>query len=248
MIQEHQQRDELVIAKVHELRKTMPNIGTRKLLYELHATGDKRLKIGRDYLFSLLWRRGMLVKRKRRFAVTSLSKHGFKIYPNMLSETIITRSNQVWVSDITYLRICKGFVYLFLITDYYSRKIVGYYVADSLETNGACLAFNRARSKVKSLEGLIHHSDHGIQYCGSKYTELLANYKIQISMTGDNHCYDNAVAERVNGILKQEFGLGLMLGNLKLAREAVADAINIYNTRRPHLSLNYCTPEAVYAA
>lgn len=238
----------MVIAKVREIRQTMPNIGTRKLLYELHASGDKRLKIGRDYLFDLLWKRGMLVKRKRRFTVTSLSKHAFKIYPNLLPETTITRPNQVWVSDITYLRICKGFVYLFLITDYYSRKIVGYHVSDSLATDGACLAFDRARNKVKTFEGLTHHSDHGIQYCSSKYTQMLTQYNIQISMTGDNHCYDNAVAERVNGILKHEFGLSMLMGNLKLAREAVVDAINIYNTRRPHLSLNYSTPEAVYVA
>lgn len=248
MVREHQERDELVIAKVMEFRQIMPNMGTRKLLFELHALGDKRLKIGRDYLFYLLWKRGMLVKRKRRFIVTSLSKHAFKIYPNMLPETTITRPNQVWVSDITYLRIYKDFVFLFLITDYYSRKIVGYYVSDNLTSEGACLAFERAISKVKSIEGLIHHSDHGIQYCCSKYTQMLKEHKIQISMTGDNHCYDNAVAERVNGILKQEFSLGMTMGNLKHAREAVADAISIYNNKRPHLSLNYRTPEAIYAA
>jgi putative transposase len=248
MVREHQERDELVIAKVMELRQIMPNMGTRKLLYELHALGDERLKIGRDYLFYLLWKRGMLIKRKRRFIVTSLSKHAFKIYPNLLPATIITRPNQVWVSDITYLRICKGFVFLFLITDYYSRKIVGYYVSDSLATDGACLAFRQAFSRIKSTEGLIHHSDHGIQYCSSKYTQILMQHQIQISMTGDNHCYDNAVAERVNGILKLELGLGMIMGNLKHAREAVVDAVSIYNYRRPHLSLNYRTPGAVYAA
>lgn len=248
MMKEHLERDNLVIAKVLEIRQIMPSIGTRKLLYELQTTGDKRFKIGRDYLFYLLWKRGMLVKRKRRFAVTSLSRHAFKIYPNLLPETTITHSNQVWVSDITYLRTCNGFVFLFLITDYYSRKIVGYHVSDSLATDGACLAFERARRKIKSLDGLTHHSDHGVQYCSSKYTQMLLQHKINISMTGDNHCYDNAVAERVNGILKQEFGLGMQMGNLKLAKEAAADAINIYNTKRPHLSLNYNTPEAVYAA
>lgn len=247
-MEEHQERDNLVIAKVLEIREVMPNLGTRKLLNMLQALGDKRLKIGRDYLFFLLWKRGLLVKRKRRFIVTSLSKHTLKIYPNLLPETNITRINQVWVSDITYLRTFNGFAYLFLITDYYSRKIVGYYVSDSLATDGACLAFEQARSKVKSIEGLIHHSDHGIQYCSSKYTEILARHKVQISMTGDNHCYDNAIAERVNGILKNEFALGMMIGNLKLAREATADAINIYNTKRPHLALKYQTPETVYVA
>jgi len=247
-MKEHQERDELVIAKVREIRQTMPNIGTRKLLYELHTLGDKRFKIGRDYLFNLLWRRSMLVKRKRRFIVTSLSRHTLKIYPNLLPDITIARPNQVWVSDITYLRIRKGFVFLSLITDYYSRKVMGYHVSENLSSEGVCLAFERAKSKLKSMEGLIHHSDHGIQYCSSRYTQMLKQHKIQISMTGDNHCYDNAVAERVNGILKQEFGLGMMMGNLKLAREAVTDAVNIYNHRRPHLSLNYRTPEDVYAA
>lgn len=158
----------------------------------------------------------------------------------------MSRPNQVWVSDITYIRTVKGFCYLALITDMFSRKIIGYDLSDSLELNGCVRALNKALYQAKDITGLIHHSDRGIQYCSNVYTQILKRNNIGISMTAKNHCYENAMAERVNGILKDEFYLDQIFTDVTHAKRATKNAINLYNEIRLHLSLDYKTPNMVY--
>ena len=161
---------------------------------------------------------------------------------------MLTAANQAWVSDITYLRVNKDFVYLFLITDAYSRKITGWSLSDSLAIKGATEALKMAIKQCPQTNGVIHHSDRGIQYCCKEYVQLLKNNNMIISMTEENHCYENSVAERVNGILKGEFLLDEKFQNKEIALKAVKEAINTYNTKRPHWSLSLFTPEQVHKA
>jgi len=194
---------EQVIRMVKTERKVQPRVGTRKL----HSTlsddfSEANLKIGRDRLFDILRAKNMLVKRKRAYAKTTNSYHHFHKYNNLIKELEITAPNQVWVADITYIRTVKGFCYLALITDLYSRKIVGHDLSDSLELGGCQRALKKALWHARPAAGLIHHSDRGVQYCSHLYVNELKRKGIKISMTEENHCYENAVAERVNGILK----------------------------------------------
>ena len=172
--------------------------------------------------------------------------HRFYKYKNTIKDVKVSKVNQVWVSDITYIRTQKGFCYLALITDVFSRKIVGYDISNSLELSGCVRALKKALYKTKNTEGIIHHSDRGIQYCSNQYTQILKRKGIQISMTEENHWYENAIAERVNGILKDEFYLDQTFDNLKYAKKATKSAINLYNQIRLHVSLNYKTPHMVY--
>lgn len=188
----------------------------------------------------------MLTLRKKYSSRTTNSLHRFRKYKNIIKDVKVTKPNQVWVSDITYIRTIKGFCYLALITDMYSRKIVGYDISDSLELKGCERALNKALYQAQDTTGLIHHSDRGIQYCSNVYTQILKRNNITISMTEDNHCYENAVAERVNGILKDEFYLDQTFDNLAQAKNATKNAINLYNQIRLHLSLDYKTPNMVY--
>jgi len=204
------------------------------------------LKVGRDTLFNLLRKHQMLTLRKKYSTRTTNSLHRFYKYKNIIKDLEVSRPNQVWVSDITYIRTIKGFCYLALITDMYSRKIIGYDLSDSLELNGCVRALNKALYQAKSVKGLIHHSDRGIQYCSNVYTLILKRNKIDISMTEENHCYENALAERVNGILKDEFYLDQTFTNTAHAKRATKNAINLYNQIRLHLSLNFKTPNMVY--
>ncbi len=204
------------------------------------------LKVGRDTLFNVLRKHKMLTLRKKYRMRTTNSHHRFYKYGNIIKDIEINRPNQVWASDITYIRTVKGFCYLALITDMYSRKIVGYDLSDSLELNGCVRALNKAIYQAKDINGLIHHSDRGIQYCSNVYTQILKRKKIDISMTEENHCYENAMAERVNGILKDEFYLDQTFANVAHAKRAAKNAINLYNEIRLHLSLDYKTPNMVY--
>ncbi|MFC0879021.1 IS3 family transposase, partial [Saccharicrinis sp. FJH2] len=158
----------------------------------------------------------------------------------------VTAPNQVWVSDITYIRTINGFCYLALITDMFSRKIVGYDISDSLELAGCLRALKRAIKQARPKAGLVHHSDRGIQYCSNQYVEQLNKQQIKISMTEENHCYENAIAERVNGILKDEFYLDQTFFSKKIASKATHNAIYIYNNKRLHISLGYKTPNMVF--
>ncbi|BAO76552.1 mobile element protein [Winogradskyella sp. PG-2] len=188
----------------------------------------------------------MLTLRKKTSAKTTNSYHRFYKYKNIIKDIEITKPNQVWASDITYIRTVKGFCYLALITDMYSRKIVGYDLSDSLELKGCVRALNKAIYQAKDIKQLIHHSDRGIQYCSNVYTQILKRKKIDISMTEKNHCYENAMAERVNGILKDEFYLDQTFTDVAHAKRATKNAINLYNEIRLHLSLDYKIPNMVY--
>ncbi len=188
----------------------------------------------------------MLITRKKPSFKTTNSLHRFYKYKNSIKDLKIDRPNQVWVSDITYIRTVRGFCYLALITDLYSRKIVGYDISNSLELNGCVRALNKAIYQAKNSNGLIHHSDRGIQYCSNKYTQILKRNNIKISMTEENHCYENAIAERVNGILKDEFYLDQTFDSVQHAKRATKSAINLYNQIRLHVSLDYKTPNMVY--
>ncbi|MFZ2323014.1 MAG: IS3 family transposase [Ignavibacteriaceae bacterium] len=238
-----------LIEKVLELRAQMPMLGYRKLYHLLRKEIDSLLKpFGRDKFFELLKNNGLLIKPKRYRPRTTESRHRFKKYDNLIKDLEINRINQVHVSDITYLRTVDRFCYLFLITDLYSRRIMGEQLSESLAIEGSLSALRMAAGKVKNLNGSIHHSDRGIQYCSNIYTEKLKSLGIKISMSEQANPYENAVAERVNGILKQEFMLDKTFPDIMTARKAVKEAIRIYNEKRPHMSLGYKTPEQVYKA
>jgi putative transposase len=242
-------REDLVIELVHQIRRYQPRIGGKKM-YELLKADLNHLggNIGRDKFFDILRQRGLLVKRKKKYVTTTDSYHRFYKYKNKLKERLLTRPNEAHVSDITYLRTKDGFVYLFLQTDAYSRKITGWDLSDSLAIDGAIRALRMTIKQCGSTEGVTHHSDRGIQYCCKEYIEILNSHKMQISMTEEHHCYENAIAERVNGILKQDFLLDETFADKASALKAVKQAIEIYNNRRPHWSLNLCTPAQVHAA
>jgi putative transposase len=237
----------LILSMVRERRKDQGREGCKKMHKAFSSEfQDMGIKIGRDKLFDILREHDMLVKRKRSYVKTTNSYHKFHKYTNLIKGLEINRPNQVWVSDITYIRLTQGHCYLALITDAYSRKIVGYDISDSLELAGCIRALKVALWRARPANGLIHHSDRGLQYCSNQYVEQLQKHKIQISMTEENHCYENALAERVNGILKDEFYLDQNFPSLELARKVSHNAIRIYNTKRLHLSLNYKTPEEVF--
>ncbi len=236
-----------IIEIVKQRRKSLPREGVRKLMKSLNNEFDKaKLKVGRDTLFKVLREHQMLTLRKKYSAQTTNSYHRFYKYNNIIKDLEVTRSNQVWVSDITYIRTIKGFCYLALITDMHSRKIVGYDISDSLELKGCVRALNKAIYQAKNIKRLIHHSDRGIQYCSNVYTQILKRKKIDISMTEENHCYENAMAERVNGILKDEFYLDQTFMDVAHAKRATKNAIKLYNEIRLHLSLDFKTPNMVY--
>ncbi|MCK5401102.1 MAG: IS3 family transposase [Flavobacteriaceae bacterium] len=236
-----------VIKLVNQSRKILPREGTRKLMKSLKNDFQKKnLKIGRDQLFRILRENELLVRRKKYSSRTTNSYHRFYKYNNIIKDVNINRPNQVWASDITYIRTIKGFCYLALITDMYSRKIVGYDLSDSLELKGCLRALQKAIYQTKETKGLIHHSDRGIQYCSNVYTQILKRKKIDISMTQENHCYENALAERVNGILKDEFYLDQTFTSVDHAKRATKNAIKLYNNKRLHLSLDYKTPNYVH--
>lgn len=204
--------------------------------------------VGRDKLFAILGKYGLLVERMKRFVKTTNSNHWYMKYKNLIKDLMIVRPNQVFIADITYIRIKETFMFLSLITDYFSRKIVGYKLCDDLSAIGPISALKMALRGVRNTKGLIHHSDRGIQYGCNEYTEILKKEQIQISMTEENHVYENAVAERINGILKDEFLLGVKFNSKETAQEAVDEAIRIYNTERPHFSINLLTPAKKYVA
>lgn len=229
-------------------RKLLPQLGGRKLYFKLTkdlAQLDEN--IGRDKFFDILRNNELLIKRKKKYVSTTESHHRFHKHKSLIKGIAIDRPNRVYVSDITYIRLAGGgFVYLFLITDAFSRKIVGWHLSESLGIEGAIKALKMALKQCPDTAKLIHHSDRGIQYCSGDYTKLLIKNEVGISMTEQNHCYENSLAERVNGILKQEFLLDSEFRDQKITRRAVKQGISSYNELRPHLSLDYQTPEAVH--
>jgi putative transposase len=236
-----------VITMVQKERKEQPRVGGRKLHEALQPSFKAaEFKIGRDCLFDILREYDMLIRRKKATCRTTFSHHRFYKYKNLVKDMNVTRPNQVWVSDITYVSTISGFCYLALITDMYSRKIVGYDMSDSLELAGCLRALKKALRHARPATGLVHHSDRGFQYCSNQYVDELKKHGIQISMTEENHCYENAIAERVNGILKDEFYLDQCFYSISHACDAAKNAIEIYNSKRLHLSLGYKTPNMVF--
>jgi putative transposase len=237
---------ELIIEMVKKIKDEQPRIGVRKLQVLLQQLlSRKGIKIGRDGLFDLLREFDMLVKRKRYKHYSTDSRHIYHKHPNQIKGLVINRPNQLWVSDITYLQVANGFYYLFLITDSCSRKIVGFCLSKSYSVKGALEALKMALRQNKISSGLVHHSDRGIQYCCQQYTALLKKKNFVISMTENSDPYENAVAERVNGILKGEL-LQLKYNNELEAMKSVMRAVKIYNTKRPHMSIGLLTPDQAH--
>ncbi|MFN8243718.1 MAG: IS3 family transposase [Ferruginibacter sp.] len=241
-------KEDLILHLVGDIRADLPKIGGVKLYYLLQEKiAAHGIKIGRDSFFDLLRANNLLIKRKRKYVVTTLSRHKFKIWPNLIEALIVNRPEQLWVSDITYLRTKAGFVYLFLITDAYSRKIMGYHLSQGLKVKGCIIALNKAiTSRYYPGRALIHHSDRGIQYCCNSYVSLLKQENLQISMTQTGSPYDNAIAERINGILKTELGLDQVFESYNSAVEPIAKSIHAYNNLRPHMSCDFLTPEQAH--
>lgn len=239
---------EIVLKTVREFRKDQPKVGVRKLCLHLvepllrHGIG-----IGRDVLFDLLRERGMLIRRRKRKHITTDSNHPYRKYPNLIRDFIPLKANELWVSDITYIDTAEGFLYLSIITDAYSHKIVGWHLSETLETRGPLLALSMALAQRTTKHPLIHHSDRGVQYCSHDYTNLLNHpqNQITISMTEKGDPYENAIAERVNGILKGEF-LPAILNSKQQAQELIRQAIKTYNEVRLHSSVNLMTPQQAH--
>lgn len=240
-------QEELIIKLVQQVRRSNQKMGCKKL-YWLLQEDIRRIdsSMGRDKFFYLLRQRGLLVQRRRKYAITTQSHHRFRVYSNKLLGFTPERPHHVWVCDITYVRIRKGFVYLFLITDAYSRKIVGWELSNSLGLEGALRCLGRAMRQCPCPERLIHHSDRGFQYCSNEYVGRLKSKGIQISMSEAGNCYENAMAERVNGILKSEYGLEETFVDEGEARQCAREGIRAYNEQRPHWSLNLQIPAVVH--
>lgn len=240
--------DEIILVYVKEIRHQQPRIGTRKLHSMLQdAFTSNHIKIGRDKFFKLLRKNDLLVKRRRKRLKTTDSDHVFKKYPNLIKEYIPSGPEQIWASDMTYLSTEQGFVYLSLVTDQYSKKIMGYHVHATLEANGPLEALRIAlKNRTCFSSTLVHHSDRGIQYCCEEYTSLLESNGIKISMSSRGNPYENAIAERVNGILKTEFYLDRFFRDISQVKVVVQESVRVYNTQRPHASCNYLTPEQAH--
>lgn len=241
-------KEEILLQLVEKQRELMPKIGGRKLLELIQPRLPTELSIGRDSFFDFLRRYGLLVGKRRRRVKTTYSNHWLRKYPNLIKDFIPTRANQLWVSDITYVETMAGFVYLNLITDAYSRKIVGWAIGETLEAKYTVEALRMALKQVpKGTEGLIHHSDRGVQYCCSDYVKILNKNHVQISMTENGDPRENAIAERVNGILKDEWLNQIKLKSVEDATKELKRIVQIYNSCRPHASLDMKTPEYAHS-
>jgi putative transposase len=237
---------EMVVQLVAEHRRSQPRLGGLKLHHLMKADlAGMGIQLGRDGLFEVLRREGLLVERKRSRTRTTDSFHRYRIWPNRVKELEVSQADQVWVSDITYVRLRGGFGYLFLVTDVWSRKIVGWALGETLETRWSLDALGMALAGAHApLEGLerIHHSDRGVQYCSADYVNGLKREGIAISMAEAGNPYENAIAERVNGILKDEFLLDRTMEDLESARRAAREAVHAYNNLRPHRSIGLAIP------
>lgn len=243
--------EDLVIQRVKEIRVKHPRMGTRKL-YEMLRPFllEHQIKIGRDALFNLLSANHLLVRKRKRRIQTTNSYHWLRKYPNLIGEFVPTAPNQLWVSDITYWKINTGeHLYISFITDAYSHKIVGYQVAETMEAVESIKALQMALSTLGGAEShlnLIHHSDRGIQYCSHAYVKLLQDYNIKISMTENGDPIENAVAERINGIIKDEYLETYEIDNIKDAKRLLKAVVDLYNSERPHMSIGNYTPDHIH--
>jgi putative transposase len=243
--------EELVISEVLRIRKSHRHMGGRKL-YELLQPFlfEHQIKMGRDRLFDVLSANYLLIKRRKKQTITTNSYHRFKKYPNLIRNFIPTAPNQLWVSDITYWKIATGFVYISFITDAYSRKIVGHHVAQTMEAMETMEALKMAISGLKKGPDchfqLTHHSDRGMQYCSDMYVKLLKSNNIGISMTENGDPLENAIAERINGIMKEEYLNDYQVDNTEEAKELLNAVVQLYNDERPHMSIGNLTPNQVH--
>ena len=246
------QREELEKARILELvqaeRQLQPRLGGRKVLNRIRPQlKTEGIELGRDRFFDLLREENLLIPRKRKPIKTTDSRHCEPVYPNLLKDCELTGVHQAWVSDITYLQTLESTLFLSLITDAFSRKIVGWCLSPHLDTRGCIQALKKALGQLPAGATPVHHSDRGCQYASRAYTQILKDHDCRISMTEENHCYENAKAERVNGILKQEYGLKQKWNTQAQMKKGVEQAIWLYNEKRPHMSLGYRTPQQVHS-
>jgi putative transposase len=241
---------ELICGLVQQERHLQPRLGTRKLRVLLRAPlAEAKVRIGRDRFFEVLRQRDLLLKpRPSGSPRTTNSYHALPVFRNLVKGRPVSRPNEVWVGDLTYLRTEEGFMFLSLLTDKMSRKIVGYHCGDSLESIGCQRALEMALKQLRPGERPIHHSDRGSQYCCHDYVQLAATRDLAMSMTETDHCAENALAERMNGILKSEYGLDQHFKTKAQTHQSVAQAIHLYDTRRPHTSLGNQFPAVVHAS
>ncbi len=235
---------EILLQLVEKERKLMPRIGGRKLLLRVQPHLPAELYLGRDSFFDFLRNQGLLIRKRRYRVRTTYSNHWMHKYPNLIKEFIPEQAHQLWVSDITYIETMEGFAYLNLVTDAYSRKIVGWDIGATLEAKYTVKALQMALKQLpKGTRNIIHHSDRGVQYCCGDYVKILTKNCFQISMTENGDPRENAIAERVNGILKDEWLNQMKLTSLTEAIRQLEQIIRIYNQNRPHSSLDMNTPE-----
>ena len=243
--------EELVLQQVLGIRKQHRRIGTRKL-YEMMQPFmmEHTIKMGRDALFTLLSANGLLIRKRKRRIQTTNSQHWLRRYPNLIRDFVPTAINQLWVSDITYWKVGDRYVYISFITDAFSHKIVGYHVSETLEAAGSIEALRMALSALgaESHPQLTHHSDRGIQYCSQQYVKLLQDYDIRISMTENGDPLENAMAERINGIMKEEYLITYQVDNIEDAQALLKEVVDLYNAQRPHMSIGYATPNEVHSS
>ena len=240
----------LIMELVQAERRVQPRLGTRKLRVVLQgALNQAGVVVGRDRFFGVLRRGGLLLAPlPKEYPQTTSSYHCLPVFANLVKERVVSRPNEVWVSDLTYLRTEESFLYLALVTDKFSRKIVGYHCGDTLEAVGCVRALEMALKDLPAGVHPIHHSDQGSQYCCHDYVQALGLRGLTISMTVADHCAENALAERMNGILKGEYGLGRKLKTKALGRQLTDQGVWLYNNRRPHTALKYQTPAVVHGA
>lgn len=240
---------ELIIQEVQNIRNNHPKIGTRKLYEMLQSfIKEHHIKMGRDALFTVLSSNNMLIRKRKRKMQTTQSYHRFRKYPNLIRDFVPTAINQLWVSDITYWKVGEKYDYISFITDAYSRKIVGYNVAETLEAVESIQALQMAFSalEAESHLQLTHHSDRGIQYCCNQYVKLLQDHKVSISMTEKGDPLENAIAERLNGIIKMEYLENYDVRTIKDAKALLKKVVALYNNERPHMSIGNLTPNQIH--
>ncbi len=240
--------EELIIQEVLRIRERQKRVGTRKLLLMLEPfLSQHKLQIGRDGLFDLLGANNLLVRiRKSRVPRTTFSNHWMHKYPNLIIGMVVSAPDRLWVSDITYITLKEDFAYLSLVTDAYSRLITGYHLGKTLHAEGCVKALKMAIKRLPEDSSVIHHSDRGSQYCSYEYVEILKSNHVSISMTQNSDPRENAIAERVNGIIKQELLSG-SYDNFTQAATAIKGAINIYNNERRHSSIDMLTPQEAHS-
>ena len=240
-------KTEILCQLIEKQRKIMPKIGGRKLLLLIEPGLPEELKMGRDSFFDFLREKGFLVRKRKNRVRTTHSNHWMHKYPNLVKDFVPTGPHQLWVSDITYISTVEGFVYLSLITDAYSRKIIGWALGDTLEACYSVIALNMAIEQLpRNIKNVFHHSDRGVQYCSTEYVKILRKRKFIISMTESGDPRDNAIAERVNGILKTEWLNQMKFSSIEQVSMQLGEIIRIYNEKRPHSSLDMMTPKEAH--